>query len=110
MATIAQALRGLGKFPLDDSTLEVIAANRELTLTDNYTKTIGESQSYKLAKADVYMTWYRDPNIREQDIALTFDVETKEGLRNLADKIYLEFDDENFSGRKCGFIGENWNG
>lgn len=108
--TISESLISLNSFPIPASLIEKIGIERELTITDEYTLVISESQSYKLATADVYMWLYSQPSITEQEVGINQAIAIKKGLLDLANAIYKEYDDPKYSGKgRYGFVGENFN-
>ena len=107
--TVAESLKSINIYPIPDSAVEKICTDRGLTLTDEYTKTIGESEAFQLATADTYFFLAINPNIVEQAVGISFAADEKKRLKAEADKIYGEFDDPKFDGGTYGFKGDEYN-
>jgi hypothetical protein len=108
--TIAESLMSLNPYPIPNSTVEKICTDRGLDKDTTYTKTIGESQDYELATADIYLFLFDSPNLIEQAVGITQLAEVKKQLLKRANQIYSKYEDSKFRGKKFGFIGENYNG
>jgi hypothetical protein len=106
--TIAESLFSLNSYPIPVNTVEKFCIDRELTSTDEYTKTIGDSEEYQLAMADVFLYLYTAPDLKEQQISIN--QADRNNYLNRANKIYGFYDDPKFSGIIYGLIGENFNG
>ncbi len=104
--TIAQALAALTTYPVPANTIEAIAIERALTITDPFDATVAESKGYKLSQADVFMFLYGAPDLQDQDIRIS--LKDRETFRKRANAIYADYGDPKFSGRKYGFIGEKF--
>jgi hypothetical protein len=108
--TIAEALKATSQYPIPANTIEKICVDRGLTSTDNYTQAVGESDSYRLAQADVYFFLGTSFNIVEQEVGINAAIAIKKKLCDEADSIYDELGDPKFSGNTYGYIGEDYNG
>lgn len=109
--TISQALISLNTFPIPDLFIDKVGIERGLVITDDYTLEIGQSKSFELATADVYMYLYTQlSSLKEQEVSFGQDAATKENFFSLANAIYAKYGDPKFSGINYGFIGENFNG
>lgn len=104
--TIAQALASISTYPIPALTIEVAGLERGLTLSATADGATLSGKEYKLAKADLYLYLYGVPDLKEQDSAVT-QADRAVYLR-LANGIYAEYKDPKFSGRKIGFVGENF--
>lgn len=105
--TILEALQSVTNYMIPVNTVELACIDRDLVSSTIYTKSIGLTQEFKLAKADLYMWLVNAWNVSEQNISLS-----KNDIDNMlswAQNVYGEYDDQNFSGSKYGFVGENWN-
>lgn len=108
--TIQEALISISSYPIPVATIDKVAVNRGLDITNDYTATVSISREYRLCEADLYYWLYTAPNLTEQQIGINLDANAKKGYLKKANDIYLEFDDPKFSGKRYGFIGDNWNG
>lgn len=107
--TILEALQAINTYPIPATSLDVICLDRELVSTDEYDKTIGASQAYELATADVYMYLYGQPSLTEQEVGINQAIAIKKGFLDLANKTYKKYEDPKYTGFTYGMIGENWN-
>lgn len=108
--TISQALLSLNNFPIPDLFIEKVGIERGLIVEDSYTLEIGNSESFELATADVYLWLSKHANITEQEVSINNLQSIKESFLDLANSIYSKYNDPKFNGRTYGFIGENYNG
>ena len=104
--TVKEALISETIYPVPDNTVEKICIERGLDSSIEFTLLIAESDSYRLAKADVYMWLYISPSVREQEIAIT--QADKDNYYKLAMLIYGELNDPKFDGNSYGFKGEDF--
>lgn len=108
--TISQALISLNSFPIPALLIEKVGIERGLTVSEDYTLAIGESQSFKLATADVYFWLSTHADFSEQEVRFSQQEAIKKQFAKMANDIYLEFDDPKYSGVKYGYVGDEWNG
>jgi hypothetical protein len=107
--TIQQALISLNSFPIPNDQIEKVTIDRGLTLTGNYTQTVGESEAFRLASADIYYWLANAPSIVEQEVGVNQAIAIKKQLLELAMAIYGEYDDPKFVGETYG-LRESYNG
>lgn len=107
--TINEALTAVTAYPVANNTIEKILIDRALTGTDEYSKVIGDSESFLLATADVYYYLAVTPNLVEQEIGISNASSEKQRLLDFANTIYGEYNDPKFTGRVVGFKGEVYN-
>lgn len=108
--TVQEALQSINTFPVDTLFIEKVCTDRELGLTDTYTKTIGESQAFELATADIWFWLSKHPSIVEQEVGINNAQAIKQDMLDKANQIYDKYDDPGFTGFTYGFIGEDFNG
>ena len=108
--TVSEALKSVNTYPISDLFIEKVCTDRELNLTDTYTKSIGGSQAYELATADVWFYLSKHPSIVEQEVGINNAISIKQDMLDKANQIYAKYDDPGFTGFTFGMIGENWNG
>ncbi len=108
--TIKESLKSINIYPIPDNAILVICVDRELDSGVDYTKVIGESEAYQLAKADTSFYLGTSPNIVEQEVGINSAIAIKQRLLDEADRIYGIYDDPKFSGNTYGFIGDDYNG
>ena len=108
--TILEALTNKSPYPISTGFVESVGIDRDLTVTDEYSKVIGISQSYELATADILIYLHDAPNLVEQEVGINNAADIKKELLNRANKIYSKYDDPKYSGSGTfGFIGDDWN-
>lgn len=108
--TILEALQSINTYPVDELYLQKVCLDRMLTYTETYTKTIGDSEAFRLATADTWFWLGHHPSIVEQEVGINNAIAIKEKMLENADKIYGEYDDPKYSGRTYGYVGESFNG
>jgi len=109
--TVSEALISLNSFPIPSSLIEKIGIERVITVTEDYSLAVSQTQSYRLATADVYMWLYGQPILKEQEVSISQSAEIKQGFLDFANAIYKEYDDDKYSGKGTyGFIGSEFNG
>ena len=107
--TISEALISLNSFPIPSSLIERVGIDRELTITDDYTKTISIKEGFQLAIADVYQWLSVHLDIKEQEVSFSQNEESKKRFASMANDIYYKYGDEKYTGKGVrGFIGENF--
>jgi len=107
--TIADALQSLNTYPIADNYVEKVCIERELTCTEEYTKSIGDSQSFELASADMYFYLSNHPSIVEQEAGINNALAIKENMLEIALTIYGKYGDPKATARSYGFRGESFN-
>ena len=107
---ISEALTTFTTYPIPSTQVEKACIDRGLVSTDEYTKSISESEEYELATADLYLWMHSAPNLKEQEISFSFSSDERDSFLEIANSIYGKYDDDKFTGRTFGFIGEDFNG
>jgi len=80
---VKTALLNTVSFPLSATQAEVIAVERELDLTAEFTKEIGRSPKFQLAKADMIRNIITSPNVSEGGVSISLaDRKTLIGIAN----------------------------
>jgi hypothetical protein len=105
MATIHESLKSINGYPVPESTFIEIATSRDLELTEDATKTVLKSNSYRLAKADVMMWLSYAPDVKQADVSYSFNEDERKALRKAANAIYGELGDDAFTGTRFGYKG-----
>lgn len=108
--TISESLISLNPFPIPSSLIEKIGIERELTVTEDYTLVVSQTQAYELATADVYFWLSKQPILKEQEVSISQATEIKQQFLDDANAIYKKYDDSKYTGKGTyGFIGESFN-
>ena len=108
--TISESLISLNSFPIPSSLIEKVGIERELTITEDYTLAVSQSQAYELATADIYVWLSKQPILKEQEVSISQDTEIKQQFLDDANAIYKKYDDDKYSGKGTyGFLGESFN-
>ena len=89
---IRTALKNTVSFPLSNGQVEVIAVERGLNLSDEFTKTIGRSAEFQLAKADMIRCIVTALNVTEGGVSIS--VADRKTLIGIANGIYLKHEPE----------------
>lgn len=107
--TILETLTYKSQYPIASGFVETACIDRGLDSTEDYTKDIGESESYQLAYADCLYYLATGYNIKEQDSSVDLDEESREKLISIANQIYFKYSDAKFDGDFYGYVGESFN-
>ena len=89
---IRTALKNTVSFPLSNGQVEVIAVERGLNLSDEFTKTIGRSSEFQLAKADMIRCIVTALDVTEGGVSIS--VADRKTLIGIANGIYLKHEPE----------------
>ena len=88
---IKTALLNSVSFPLTATQAEVIATERGLNLEANFTKEIGMSAKYQLAKADMIRCFITAPDVSEGGVSIS--ISDRRTLIGIANGIYARFNE-----------------
>lgn len=91
MATVKDALTSLSLYPIPLRTLDEIACNCGVELTDEITTDMMHGKAYNLAKAEVLLWLSYAPNISQGGQSYSFTDEQRTQFRNRARALYDEF-------------------
>jgi len=106
MATILEALKGINSYPVPLRTFTEIAERRGVTLTTATTMEILKSREFNLCRADVLLWLSYAPDITQGGQSYSFTDEQRTDLRNLAQQIYEELEEENAPKTIYGYKGK----
>lgn len=84
MMTILGALSGINAYPIPQHTIECVAARRGLSLSSEFTASIGSSAEYLLAEADLLEWLATAPDISQGGQSYSFTDEQRTFFRNRA--------------------------
>lgn len=107
MTTLLDTLRGINAYPIPLRTIDEVATQRGVTLTDEATAEALKDGSYRLAKADLLLWLALAPNVTQGGQSFSFTDEQRKQLRQQAYAIYNELEptDVAASGVKYGYKG-----
>lgn len=91
--TIQEALNTIVNYPVPAPVIENIAGARTLALNDTASPTVLNSDSYRLATADILDWTSFAPNIQEGGVNINLLVTDRERMRERANEIYLALND-----------------
>ncbi|MBR0292076.1 MAG: hypothetical protein IJQ79_08085 [Bacteroidales bacterium] len=91
---VRKALLSTVSFPLSAGQVEVIAEDRDLKLDAEYTKKIGKTEGFQLAKADMIRCIITAPNVSEGGVSIS--IEDRKTLIGIANGIYSKYEPESF--------------
>ena len=106
MATVLDALKGINSYPVPSRTIEEIAARRGIALDSEATATVLISKAFSLCRADILLWLSYAPNITQGGQSYSFTDEQRTGLRNRAQGLYDEQEDENAPKTIYGYKGK----
>lgn len=89
---VRTALSSSVSFPLSTGQVEVIAEDRDLKLSDEYTKALGKTPKFQLAKADMIRCLVTAPNVTEGGVSIS--IADRKTLIGIANGIYARFEPE----------------
>jgi hypothetical protein len=101
--TVSEAIHALTAYPVPKGTVSLICAGRGLQADGE----LVVGRAWHLARADLYMWLAKAPNIREQEVAISFTSDERKALIREANSIYDEYGEG--GGGKVGYVGENFN-
>lgn len=94
MATTLEALKGVSAYPVPFRTLVETAERRGISLNDEATQEVLKGREYRLAKADLLLWLSIAPNITQGGQSFSFTDEQRRQMRNEAQALYDELEDE----------------
>ena len=106
MATILEALKGVNSYPVPLRTITEIAERRGVTLGGSTTMEILKGAAFNLCRADILLWLSYAPDITQGGQSYSFTDEQRTDLRNLAQQLYEEFDEENAPKTVYGYKGK----
>ena len=106
MATILEALKGVNSYPVPLRTLTEIAERRGVTLEGSTTMEILKGKAFNLCRADILLWLSYAPDITQGGQSYSFTDEQRTDLRNLAQQLYEEFEEENAPKTIYGYKGK----
>lgn len=89
---VRTALSSSVSFPLSSGQVELIAEDRDLTLDAVYTKALGKSEEFQLAKADMIRCLVTAPNVSEGGVSIS--IADRKTLIGIANGIYAKYEPE----------------
>lgn len=89
---VRTALKNTVSFPLSAGQVEVIAVERGLDLDAQFTRQMGLSMVFQLAKADMIRCIVTAPNVTEGGVSIS--VADRKTLIGIANGIYARFEPE----------------
>lgn len=92
--TILEALKGVNAYPIPLRTIDEVALDRGLTLSDTATKEVVRGAGYSLAVADLLLWLAVAPDISQGGQSYSFTDEQRASFRRRAYALYREWGDE----------------
>lgn len=89
---VRTALKSSVSFPLSDGQVGVIAEDRGLKLGAEYTKALGKTKEFRLAKADMIRCLVTAPNVSEGGVSIS--IADRKTLIGIANGIYAKYEPE----------------
>ena len=89
---VRTALTSSVSFPLSDRQVELIAEDRELQLDGLYSKALGKTAGFLLAKADMIRCLVTTPNVSEGGVSIS--IADRKTLIGIANGIYAKYEPE----------------
>ena len=101
--TVLESLKGVNAYPIPVRTLDEVALNRGLSLSDTATQETLRGAGFNLALADLLLWLASAPNITQGGQSYSFSDEQRSDLRRRAYALYREFGDEGGAAPKTTF-------
>lgn len=105
MATHLDALRSINSYPIPLRTLEESAERRGLSLNAEATAETLNSRAFKLCRADMLLWLSYAPDISQGGQSYSFTNEQRTAMRNLAQQLYDECEEEGAPKTIYGYKG-----
>ena len=101
-----EALKGINSYPVPLRTLTETAERRGLVLTEEATAESLVGKAFSLCRADVLLWLSYAPNITQGGQSYSFTDEQRTAMRNLAQQLYDEFEEETAPKTIFGYKGQ----
>lgn len=92
--TTLEALKSVNSYPIPLRTLQEVAQRRDISLEDDCTITVMQSNGYNLAYADLLMWLSYAPQITQGGQSYSFTDEQRLQFRNRASELYEEYEED----------------
>lgn len=106
MATLLDALKGINSYPVPVRTITEIAERRGIVLENEATAAVLTSKAFCLCRADILLWLSYAPNITQGGQSYSFTDEQRTDLRNRAQGLYDELEEENAPRTIYGYKGK----
>lgn len=94
MAKVLDALKGINSYPVPLRTLVEIAERRGITLEQEAGVEVLKGREFNLCRADILLWLAYAPDITQGGQSYSFTNEQRTAMRNLAQQLYGELEDE----------------
>ena len=84
------ALKSTVSFPVSSVQLEMIAEDRDINLDAQYTKALGKTSGFLLAKADMIRCFITAPNVSEGGVSIS--ISDRKTIIGIANGIYAKYE------------------
>lgn len=85
---VIDSLRSVSAYPMSDSTIIPILANRDIEGGIDATLEVMNSDNYRLAKADLYLWLSTAPNVSQEGISYSFSTDQRMNFEQMSSAIY----------------------
>lgn len=106
MATVLEALRAVNSYPIPLRTITETAERREVDLDAEATAGVLLSRAFRLSRADLLIWLSYAPNVTQGGQSYSFTDEQRTRMRNEAQQIYDELEEEATPKTLYGYKGK----
>ena len=106
MNTVLEALRGINSYPIPLRTINEVAERRGVDLNEETTVGILQSREFNLSRADLLLWLSYAPNVTQGGQSYSFSDEQRMRMRNMAQQIYDEMEEEGLPKTLYGYKGK----
>lgn len=106
MNTILEALRGINSYPIPLRTINEVAERRGVDINEETTLDILQSREFNLSRADLLWWLSFAPNVTQGGQSYSFSDEQRMRMRNMAQQIYDEMEEEGLPKTLYGYKGK----
>lgn len=97
MVTVLESLKGINAYPIPFRTMAETAVRRGIDLYQEADDDIIASRGYRLSRADLLLWLSFAPAITQGGQSYSFTDEQRQQMRNAAQQIYDELEEEDFA-------------
>lgn len=108
METILKSLSTISNYPIPSAALAECALGAGLDPDAEVDTEVRQSKAYKAARANVYFYLATAPNISQGGVNFSFDTQTREQFRNIANKLQAEANETANGSGYYGYQGEDF--
>lgn len=106
MNTVLEALRGINSYPIPLRTIYEVAERRGVDIHSETSVEMLKSREFNLCRADLLLWLSYAPNVTQGGQSYSFSDEQRIRMRNMAQEIYDELEEEGLPKTLYGYKGK----